>query len=71
MWGGYFDAAQIQTGVEADFQAAEDFGVVEDVGASHWASRRKRGITPMRWGYFQKTPVLDRGRLVAKGSKER
>eukprot|EP00969_Alexandrium_andersonii_P315371 13933085-Alexandrium_andersonii.AAC.1 len=34
-------------------------------------SHQKHDIIPMRWVHFQKTPVLARCRLVAKGFKER
>eukprot|EP00969_Alexandrium_andersonii_P110167 4860963-Alexandrium_andersonii.AAC.1 len=45
---GLFDAAQLQQGIETELQAIEDFEVKEDVDVSHWASRQKQDITPMR-----------------------
>eukprot|EP00969_Alexandrium_andersonii_P237155 10468340-Alexandrium_andersonii.AAC.1 len=32
------DTAQLQKGIETEFQAIEDFDVEEDVGVSHWTS---------------------------------
>eukprot|EP00969_Alexandrium_andersonii_P365444 15466264-Alexandrium_andersonii.AAC.1 len=66
---GYFDAAQLQKGIETEPQAFEDFDVKEDVDVSHWTSHQKQDIIPMRWVHAQKTPVFTRCRLVAKGFK--
>eukprot|EP00969_Alexandrium_andersonii_P059106 2603699-Alexandrium_andersonii.AAC.1 len=68
---GFFDTAQLQKGVEAELQAIEDFDVKEDVDVSHWTAHQKQDIIPMRWVHAQKTPLLTRCRLVAKGFKER
>eukprot|EP00969_Alexandrium_andersonii_P163414 7223453-Alexandrium_andersonii.AAC.1 len=52
-------------------QAVEDFETREDIDISHWTSRQKQDIVPMRWVQIDKTPALARCRLVAKGFKER
>ena len=68
---GYFDSAQLQKGIETELQAIEDFEVKEDVDVSSWTSQQKKDIIPMRWVHVQKTPLLTRCRLVAKGFKEK